>query len=95
MGKFKTWNEFEKELNFTKEENAEFELEKQIIEATINIRKKLNMTQRELSERSGIKQPNIVKLENQKRSPQVYTLLRILLSMGYTLKVVPLSEANK
>lgn len=92
MNEFKTWNELEKELNFTEEENIEMQLEKQIIEATIEARKKSKLTQSELSKKSGIKQPNIVKLEKHMRSPQLYTLLKILFSMGYTLKVVPVNN---
>ena len=88
----KTWKEVRKEFNFTEEEEQEMELEKQIIQATLEARKRLNLTQNELSKISGIKQPNIAKLENGKRSPQVSTLLKLLVSMGYTLKVVPLKK---
>lgn len=88
----KNWQEVRKNFNFTVEEEQEMELERQIIQATIEARKRLNLTQNELSKRSGIKQPNIAKLENGTRSPQVYTLLKILVSMGYTLKVVPLKK---
>lgn len=88
----KNWQEVRKNFNFTEEEEQEMELERQIIQATIEARKRLNLTQNELSKRSGIKQPNIAKLENGTRSPQVYTLLKILVSMGYTLKVVPLKK---
>lgn len=37
--KFTNWNEFEKELNITAEQEAEIQLEMDIIEATINIHK--------------------------------------------------------
>ena len=63
MSKFKTWTEFEKELNFTKEDDAEIELERQIIEATIEARKKAQLTQQELSELTGIVQSSIAKIE--------------------------------
>lgn len=94
MGEFKTWNELEKELEFTKEEDIEMKLEKQIIEAAIMARKNSKLTQAELSKKSGIKQPNIAKLEKHIRSPQLYTILKILFSMGYTLKVVPLNNKH-
>lgn len=92
MGNFKRWDDFEKELNFTPEEDEAMRLEIEIIEATIEVRKKSNLTQRELSEKCGIKQPNIAKIENFKRSPQVDTLMKMLLAMGYTLRVVPLEK---
>jgi len=70
-------------------------LEKQIILATIEARKKAKLTQKELSEKSGIIQPSIAKIERQKRSSQVYTLLRLLYPLGYTLKVVPIDKKLK
>ena len=94
MGKFKNWKEIKKELEegFTEDDFDEMELEKQIIRATIEARKKSNLTQQELSELSGIIQPSIAKIENFVRVPQYTTLMRLLRPMGYTLKVVPLNK---
>ena len=92
--KFTKWEDFEKELNITPEQEAEIRLEMDLIEATIEARKKCNLSQRELSERSGIKQPAIARIEKQSHSPQVATLMRLLYSMGYTLRVVPLEDAE-
>ena len=90
-----TWKDVKNSLNFTAEEIAEMELEKQIIVATIEARKKCNLTQRDLSKKSGIRQPNIAKIEAGKRIPQIDTLQKMLFVMGYTLKVVPLEEVVK
>lgn len=90
--KFTEWNEFEKELNITQEEEMAIKLEMDIIRATIEARKKNNLTQRELSKISGIKQPVIARIEKQTNSPQIYTLLKLLYPMGYTLRVVPLEK---
>ena len=95
MSKFKKWKDVEKDLNFTPEEDMEMQLEMDIIKATIEARKKANLTQRELSEKSGIKQPSIAKIESMVHSPQATTLIKILYPMGYTIKVVPLSEVTK
>ena len=92
MSKFKNWEDVKKELNISFEDNQELRLEMEIIEATIEARKKANMTQRELSEKSGIKQPSIAKIEKMKHLPQTTTLLRLLYPLGYTLKVVPLKK---
>lgn len=94
MSEFKTWEEVRKELNFTPEEEAEIELEKELIRSAIEIRKKSNLTQRELSEKSGIIQPSIARIERFARSPQASTLIRLLYPMGYTIRIVPL-EKNK
>ncbi len=94
MSDFKTWDDLQKELNFTNEEDIEMELEKQIILATIEARKKAKISQKELSEKSKIIQPSISKIENLKRLPQTTTLLKLLYPLGYTLKVVPLDELD-
>ncbi len=92
MKKQLTWEKVKKDLNFSKEELAEIQLEKDLIEAVIQVRKKSQLTQRELSEKCGIKQPSIAKIESGARSPQVDTLMRMLLAMGYTLRVEPISK---
>lgn len=94
MSKLKKWEDIEKGFNFTPEENAEMELEMDIIRATIEARKKAKLTQKELSEKSGIKQPSIAKIESLVHSPQATTLIKMLYPMGYTLKVVPLKKEN-
>lgn len=95
MSKFKNWKDVKKELNFTPEEEAEMQLEMELIEATIEARKKANLTQRELSEKSGVIQPSIAKIENFARSPQATTLIKLLYPMGYTIKVVPINEKEE
>lgn len=92
MSKLKNWKEVRKELNFTPEEEAEMELEKELIKATIQARKTANLTQRELSEKSGVIQPSIAKIESFARSPQATTLIKMLYPIGYTIRVVPLNE---
>ena len=94
MNNSKKWKDVKKEIesDFTPEEIEEMELEKQIILATIEARKKASMTQQELSEKTGIVQPSIAKIENFVRTPQYTTLMRLLYPLGYTLKVVPLKK---
>ena len=94
MSNFKKWKDVKKEIesDLTLEEIEEMELEKQIILATIEARKKASMTQQELSEKTGIVQPSIAKIENFVRTPQYTTLMRLLYPLGYTLKVVPLKK---
>lgn len=92
MEKFQKWEEFERELNITSEEEEEIRLEMEIIEATIEARKKKKMSQEELSKRSGLKQSAIARVEAGKHSPSTSTLIRMLYPMGYTLKVVPINS---
>lgn len=90
-----TWNEVRNDLEITPEEEAEIQLEIDLIEATIAARKRCNLTQRELSEKTGIKQPAIARIESRARSPQASTLIKLLYPMGYTLRVVPISDNSE
>ena len=90
------WEDVKKEIetDFTPEDFEEMELEKQVIRAAIEARKKANITQQELSKLSGIIQKKKKKIEIGVRIPQYTTLIKLLYPLGYTLKVVPL-EKNK
>jgi predicted transcriptional regulator len=92
MNKEVTWNDVEKSLNFTPEEEAAIQLEVDLIQATIDAREKSNLSQRDLSKICGLKQPVIARIESRARSPKVETLLKMLLPMGYTLKVMPIDK---
>lgn len=90
--RFTTWDEFEKTLNITPEQELEIQLEMDIINATIEARKKSNLTQRELSKKSGVRQPVIARIEKCVNSPQTSTLIKLLYPMGYTIRVVPIDK---
>lgn len=92
---FTEWNDFEKELNLTPEDEEAIRLEMDIIRATVEARKKNNLTQRQLSKISGVKQPVIARMERHINSPQTNTLIKLLIPMGYTLRVVPLEKLKK
>ena len=87
-----TWEEVRKNLNITPEQEAEIQLEKDLIKATIEARERLKLSQRDLSEKSGVGQPVIARMERLVNSPQTSTLMKLLYAMGYTLKVVPLDK---
>ena len=95
MGRFITWDEFEKECNITPEKEAAIQFEMSLIKAEIEARERLNITQEELSKKSGIKQPAIARFEKRKHSPTASTLIRLLYPLGYTLAVVPLEKPKK
>lgn len=92
---FTEWDDFEKELNISSRQETEIQLEMEIIKATVEARKKSNLSQRDLSKISGIKQPAIARIESLRGSPRIATIMKILNSMGYTLKVVPLNKTKK
>lgn len=90
-----TWEEVRKNLNITPEQEEEIKLEMEIMEATIEARKKAQLSQRELSKKTGIKQPAIARIEKGIGSPRVSTLMKLLYPIGYTLRVVPLNKNKK
>ncbi|MBQ7883471.1 MAG: XRE family transcriptional regulator [Phascolarctobacterium sp.] len=76
--------------NFSPEEIKLIEAKAKILGEIIDARKELSLTQKRIEELSGIKQPMIAKIENGNANPSLDSLLRILISMGKTLKVVPI-----
>lgn len=90
-----TWKNIRNNLNITPEEEEEIKLEKEIIEATIKARKQSKLSQRDLSEKTGIKQPAIARIEKRICSPKVSTIIKMLHPMGYTIKVVPIEKTKK
>lgn len=90
--KFTEWSEFKKELKLSPEQEAAIQFEMDLIEATIQARKKNKLSQRDLSKKSGIAQPVIARIEKCANSPQVSTLMKLLYPLGYTLRVMPIDK---
>ena len=87
MTNFKDFlNEQLKNENFKKEYDA-LRPEMAIIQAMIDARKDSGMTQKELSEKTGINQADISKLENGTANPSLRTLQRLADGMGMVLKL--------
>lgn len=89
-GGFPVWDEeFDKE-HFTPEEIAESNLRAALISALVEARQEKGFSQRELEALTGVKQPQIARMERGDANPQIDTLLRILTPLGKTLAIVPL-----
>jgi len=65
----------------------EIQPEMNVIRAMIEARISQNMTQKELSERTGIAQTEISRLENGTRNPSIKLLQRLADGMGMVLNV--------
>ena len=65
----------------------EIQPEMNVIRAMIEARTSLNLTQKELSERTGIAQTEISRLENGTRNPSIKLLQRLAEGMGMVLNV--------
>ncbi len=86
-------NEKMKNPDFKREYDA-LEPEFAIIQAMIDARKNSGLTQKELSEKTGIAQGDISKLENGVANPSLRTLQRLAAGMGMKLKVEFLPMQN-
>lgn len=84
-----SWEEVEREL-FTPEEIAESQLRVEVIGEIIKARQEQGITQKQLEELSGVKQPVIARMERGTVSPQLETILKVLAPLGKTLAVVPI-----
>ena len=85
----RTWDEARAEL-FTPEEIAESDLRVALMGELIKARNEKGISQKQLEELSGVRQPIIARMEKGKTSPRLDTVLKILAPLGMTLKIVPL-----
>ncbi len=87
MSDFRNYlNEQLKDEEF-KKEYEKLAPEFSIIQAVIDARKESNLTQKELSERTGIAQSDISKLENGNSNPTLGMLKRLAEGMNMTVKL--------
>ncbi len=86
------WKEFREELELTPEEECVIELEKDLIRTMVQIRESQGLSQAELARKCNVKQPVIARMEKDVHSPQVDSLLKILVPLGYRLQIVPIDD---
>ena len=66
-----------------------------LVGAIIKTRKENHIPQRELENMTGVKQSVIARMESGKTDPQLSTIIKLLVSMGKTLTIVPLEPSEK
>lgn len=71
------------------------ELQKDLIENIVRMRKEKGYTQQRLSKESGVSQPVIARIERGVTNPQLETLIKMLLPLGKTLSIVPIPNNLK
>ncbi len=75
------------ELNaYQEREKRIFDLENELLTELAALRKKKLLSQRELCEIIGFKQPVLAKIEKRKNSPQLSTLIKILDALDYHIE---------
>jgi DNA-binding XRE family transcriptional regulator len=78
------------ETRVSPSERERINFEISLIGKMIEAREEKGLSQRELAEISGVKQPAIARLESMKSTPQIDTLFMVLQPLGYTIEIVPL-----
>ena len=78
-----------------REEYVNMSPEFDIIRAMVKARKENNITQKELSERTGITQADISRIENGTRNPSLNMIKRLAKGMGMRLKLEFIPETNR
>lgn len=87
MTKFNDFLKEQKKDPKFKEEYDALEPEFSIIQAMLDARRTLGLTQKDLADKTGIAQGDISKLENGSANPSLKTLQRLARGMGMKLKV--------
>jgi len=64
-----------------------YRIEENIIKTIISTRKKKGLTQKEVAEMTGLKQPAIARIENNVNSPQLDTLIKILDALDLKIEI--------
>lgn len=85
------WAALRKEI-YTPDEIEESDLRVALVGEIIKARQERGLSQKKLEELSGVKQPIIARMEKGVTSPQLDTILKILVPLGKTLAVVPLEQ---
>ncbi len=92
------WNEYKDNVKKTdpigKEMIEEAEAEAAIISAMIQQRSELGLSQRDLSILCNIPQSTVARIESNKTTPRLDTLIKLLSQLGLTLSVKPRTSSN-
>ena len=93
-----SWNEYKEGVKKTspvgKDILEEAETEAAIISAMIKQRSELGLSQRELAALCNIPQSSVARIESNKTTPRLDTLLKILSQLGLSLSVRPATPSR-
>jgi predicted transcriptional regulator len=84
----KTWEQARKEIkSISEEEKQEIKQMACLVAQIIEQRQALGLTQRQLADRSGLKQEAVARLESARTMPRLDTLLRVSNSLNMRLSL--------
>lgn len=64
------------------------DIESDLIDKVVELRKKSNISQRQLADMTGSKQQNISRFENKMHSPSLVLFVKIIDALGYRMEIV-------
>ena len=88
-----SWGEVRKKI-FTEEERQELDDKVRLVGSLIEARREQEMTQQELGETVGVRQPFIANIENGRKDPSVSMLMKILRALGKTFAIVDIKKTK-
>jgi ribosome-binding protein aMBF1 (putative translation factor) len=74
----------------TPEEREEINFQADLLCKCAVARREKGLSQKQLAEKSGLKQPAVARIESLSTSPRVETLIKLLYPLGYKLAIVPI-----
>lgn len=80
---------------YEEKEKLLIDLEYQLIEDFIRVRKNQKVTQEELAQSSKVIRQTINRIEKLTTSPGINTMIKLLEPLGYTLRIVPINEDRR
>lgn len=86
----RSWKQARQEL-FSPEEIAASDARVELMITLSNARKEKGLTQKQLSEITGVKQSAISRLENGNSTTQIDSLIRLFAAMNMKMQVVPVN----
>ena len=87
--KWTTWEEARKDI-YTPEENMASDLRVALMVELIKARNEKGITQKQLEQMSGVRQPVIARMEKGTTDPQLETIIKVLAPLGKKLAIVPM-----
>lgn len=88
------WSDIKKEIrSINDSEKRQIELVADLVDEIIDTRQSIGLTQRELAEKTGLKQSAIARMESGGAIPRLDTVLRVALALGLKLKLLKDEDA--
>ncbi|MGP1910659.1 helix-turn-helix domain-containing protein [Metabacillus sp. JX24] len=88
------WSDIKKEIrSISESEKMQIELVADLVDEIRDAREELGLTQRDLADKTGLKQSAIARMESGGAIPRLDTVLRVALALGLKFKLIKDEES--